>query len=221
MDRLARRRCYPKTHSNVISVAATDQTDNLSLFSNFGLSSVNVAAPGENIYSTVPARIVVWGNNFDTGSMTGWTTGGANNTWDVTRNKSLSPQYSLTDSPSGNYLSNTNSWAYTPAIDLTAEEGCVLSFIMDIDTPFPPEDYLYVEGSTDSVNWADLLRIGGATQGYFVPFDADITAYDNQPATYIRFRLESGAAWIMPATFTSCGRTREMEIVRSTTRKAQ
>ncbi len=182
------------THSNVISVAATDQNDDLSLFSNFGLSSVNVAAPGENIYSTVPARIVVWDDNFDTGNMTGWTTDGANNTWDVTQNKSLSPQYSLTDSPSGNYLPNTNSWAYTPAIDLTGEEGCVLSFNMDIDTPFPTEDYLYVEGSTDSVNWPNLVRIGGTTQGYFVPFDVDITTYDNQPSTYIRFRLESDAA---------------------------
>lgn len=40
---------------NVISVAATDQNDNLvSSFSNFGLNSVQVAAPGLSILSTIP-----------------------------------------------------------------------------------------------------------------------------------------------------------------------
>ncbi|HUO76975.1 MAG TPA: S8 family serine peptidase [Thermodesulfovibrionales bacterium] len=39
---------------NVISVAATDQNDNLASFSNFGLNAVQVAAPGVNILSTIP-----------------------------------------------------------------------------------------------------------------------------------------------------------------------
>lgn len=42
--------------TNVISVASTDQNDNLSSFSNFGLNSVQVAAPGDNIFSTVPVN---------------------------------------------------------------------------------------------------------------------------------------------------------------------
>ena len=54
---------YPASYNlpNIISVAATDQNDNLSYFSNYGATSVHVAAPGENIYSTVPAaRVTVW-----------------------------------------------------------------------------------------------------------------------------------------------------------------
>ena len=47
---------YPAnyTASNVISVAATDRTDHLAGFSNFGSSTVDIAAPGVNIYSTEP-----------------------------------------------------------------------------------------------------------------------------------------------------------------------
>jgi len=48
---------YPANYDlpNIISVAATDQTDNLADFSNYGLTSVDVAAPGANILSTIPS----------------------------------------------------------------------------------------------------------------------------------------------------------------------
>ena len=47
---------YPSnyTGSNIISVAATDDRDALASFSNFGASTVDVAAPGVNILSTLP-----------------------------------------------------------------------------------------------------------------------------------------------------------------------
>jgi len=40
---------------NVISVAATDRADRLVEFSNYGAKSVDLAAPGDDIYSTVPS----------------------------------------------------------------------------------------------------------------------------------------------------------------------
>lgn len=45
---------YPSdyTSANIISVAATDQNDNLSLFSNYGNISVDLGAPGQNLAST-------------------------------------------------------------------------------------------------------------------------------------------------------------------------
>jgi len=45
---------YPASFDlpNVIAVAATDENDNLAAFSNYGTSSVDVAAPGANILST-------------------------------------------------------------------------------------------------------------------------------------------------------------------------
>ena len=44
---------YPAVYPEVIAVAATDQRDQRAWFSNFG-AKVDIAAPGVNIYSTVP-----------------------------------------------------------------------------------------------------------------------------------------------------------------------
>jgi subtilisin family serine protease len=47
---------YPASYSaaNVISVAATDKNDNLASFSDYGATTVDLAAPGVSIYSTLP-----------------------------------------------------------------------------------------------------------------------------------------------------------------------
>jgi subtilisin family serine protease len=49
---------YPASYRlpNMVVVAATDQNDNLASFSNYGSTSVDIAAPGTNILSTVPAN---------------------------------------------------------------------------------------------------------------------------------------------------------------------
>ncbi len=50
---------YPAafTSANIISVAATDSNDQLASFSNYGVSSVDIAAPGVSILSTYPASL--------------------------------------------------------------------------------------------------------------------------------------------------------------------
>lgn len=47
---------YPSGYDlpNVIAVAATDHNDQLAYFSNYGAASVDLGAPGVNIYSTIP-----------------------------------------------------------------------------------------------------------------------------------------------------------------------
>jgi len=47
---------YPANYNydNVVSVAAVDHNDNLAYFSNYGSTSVDIAAPGVNIFSTLP-----------------------------------------------------------------------------------------------------------------------------------------------------------------------
>jgi subtilisin family serine protease len=47
---------YPAAYNlpNILSVAAINNTGNLSIFSNYGVKSVDVAAPGEGILSTFP-----------------------------------------------------------------------------------------------------------------------------------------------------------------------
>jgi len=41
---------------NIISVAATDQSDSLAYFSNYGKTTTHVAAPGVDVYSTLPGN---------------------------------------------------------------------------------------------------------------------------------------------------------------------
>lgn len=57
---------YPASYNlpNIISIAATDQNDKRASFSNFGLNSVHVAAPGVYILSTVPTSIFPTGYDF-------------------------------------------------------------------------------------------------------------------------------------------------------------
>ncbi len=47
---------YPASYNldNIISVAATDDDDQLSSFSSFGSTSVDLGAPGSSVYSTIP-----------------------------------------------------------------------------------------------------------------------------------------------------------------------
>lgn len=45
---------YPANYPNVVSVAATTQSDALAYFSNYGVNTVDIAAPGYGILSTVP-----------------------------------------------------------------------------------------------------------------------------------------------------------------------
>ncbi|WP_104138929.1 S8 family serine peptidase [Arthrobacter sp. ZGTC131] len=52
---------YPGAYSNVIAVAATDNTDAKASFSTYGASWVDVAAPGANVYSTFPNHTFVIG----------------------------------------------------------------------------------------------------------------------------------------------------------------
>jgi len=58
---------YPSNYNlpNVISVAATDENDQLANFSNFGLNTVHVAAPGVNILSTIAGRKAIFYDNFN------------------------------------------------------------------------------------------------------------------------------------------------------------
>jgi subtilisin family serine protease len=54
---------YPSSYNvdNIISVAATDRYDNLASFSNYGLISVDLGAPGVDILSTYPGGYA-WGS---------------------------------------------------------------------------------------------------------------------------------------------------------------
>ncbi len=62
---------------NIVAVAATDHNDRKASFSQWGANSVDVAAPGVNIWSTVPISKGSYGNKSGTSMATPHVSGGA------------------------------------------------------------------------------------------------------------------------------------------------
>lgn len=114
---------YPSSYDldNIIAVAATEYNDALASFSNYGATSVDLGAPGSQVYSTY-ANVWFWPNpgvffdDMESGSGK-WTVDG---TWSITDEKPLYGSYSWSDSPGGNYAASTNNTLICNPIDLSS-----------------------------------------------------------------------------------------------------
>ena len=133
-DMDATTKTYPCAYanSNVICVAALDQMYNLTSFSNYGTTSVDVGAPGMNIYSSWFADVIA-SDDFTSC----WTipAGGTGSAWGCPKNLNI-PDILAIPTPgygSSNYANNTNSEAYK---NYTIDNTCssvFLSFDAAID----------------------------------------------------------------------------------------
>jgi subtilisin family serine protease len=178
---------YPSSYDNpnILSVAAVDQNGNLASFSNYGATTVDLGAPGTNIYSTIPSREPVFLDDMEAGAGL-WVTGGTSK-WSLTPEASHSPTHSYTDSPGGNYQNDADTWirTYSP-FDLTVREGCILEYYMRLDT-VSWYDPVLVEVSDNLSDWDILSSWSGSTRGGFFSFEEDLTSFSGQ--VYARFRL--------------------------------
>lgn len=199
---------YPAsyTSSNIISVTASDQNDTLAAFSNFGINSVDIAAPGVNIYSTFPiissgTPVTVYSEDFEGASgslpLLGWNRGGTNSTWAVTGGTGVGGTNSLEDSPSANYLDNTGSraWLASPIIS-EKDNRYTMSFqwrgVLDLEHGI---DYLDINYSPDGLNWDWTDFRTGSTNGNFLSYFADFTsAAESLDSFYFGFGLSSDNA---------------------------
>ena len=191
---------YPASYTqpNIITVAATDQNDALASFSNFGAVSVDVAAPGVNIKSTIPpARVNSNSWNFDTGTAPGWTLETRDNfgtllanTVAVSNEASFSPSFSLTDSPGGLYANNRSYRATSPAINLTGKQGALLSFQLNLITE-RGIDAVSSETSIDGgITWVNHGGISGNSVGW-MSSKVDVGVLDGNAAALFRFRFDT------------------------------
>ncbi len=168
---------FPSSYDadNIISVASTDHNDDLSGFSNYGVSSVDLAAPGSAIYSTMKGE---YKNDYepkegdpyfvDVDDSESWYVFSDDDTyWDLSTANTHSAPYSLADSPSGEYLDNQLKGFYpqTP-IDLTvmADENLAFGFWAKLDIE-EGWDYLHVFFSADGgENWSLMKSWDGEDQ---------------------------------------------------------
>ena len=157
---------------NVIAVAATDMNDNLASFSDFGATSVQIAAPGTiETFSTYPTPTVtnILLHNFDSNPAgLGYAFSGTNNTWNFTNSASLSPPNSLSDSPAGNYLDNTNSFATGPVFSTVGQHGCLLTGALRLASASNSDGILIQVSGDGGTTWTSGNSFSSSTGGAFL-----------------------------------------------------
>lgn len=129
---------YPASFNspNIISVAATDQYDNLATFSNYGDVVVDIGAPGVNIYSTVGYELFSeYFESVNVPSIGSKFTQSGSNTWgtrisDDGSNKAIFSDYAYW----GNYRNYKVSYLDSVEVNLTGATGSYLEFYVFCDT---------------------------------------------------------------------------------------
>ena len=198
---------YPASYEgeNIISVAAVDQYGRLTRFSNFGLRSVDIAAPGVDVFGADVSRSRVFFEDFE-GFTSGWTTGElagneSTDTWRLWEDRSFNTW--LTDGSFDallgptRYTPNTNTYAEGPRIDLRNVEGPQLAVDVYYDLPgefdsLSSIDLLLIEASIDRIVW-DVVGFGYDTADPSEPRRAafDLSPYEDQ-LLYLRFPFSHG-----------------------------
>ena len=162
---------YPSGYDvpTIVSVGATDQNDLPSWFTNYGASSVDLFAPGENIVSTVPdfSYAPVAGDYFfdDMESGAGkWAT--PEGTWSITTEKPKGGTHSWSDSPGGDYADAAESSITTGTIDLTAGPSHPMFGFSAYYDFGASADMLLVEFSgDDGTTWEEWSGLFGSSGG--------------------------------------------------------
>jgi subtilisin family serine protease len=179
----------PESLPNVICVAATDAGDRLASFSNYG-SSVDLAAPGVGITSTWPAYDTLSSDGFED-PFAGWAPYLLSGTEFGRSTAHASGAYSATDSPSGRYAPNTDTWLYrtSSVASLVGRVGCRLFYDLRLETE-ANRDFFEVYGSANGVDVVGS-RWSGSTGGAFVPLSSDVSALDGSATFLPALRLLS------------------------------
>jgi subtilisin family serine protease len=181
---------YPSP--NLVCVAATDETDALAEFSNFGDTSVDLAAPGARIESTWPGFTTLFAETFETDLAGRWAGGGTPDTWARTSARAASGSFSVTDSPAGDYENFTDNWLrLTMPVNLSGQMGCHAAYAMSlaIEDNF---DFVSLETSTDGSTWEGVdWHATDTPDGAFEQIESPLFELTGSPAGYLRFRLES------------------------------
>ncbi len=189
--------------TNVIAVAATDEDDQLAGFSNFGTTTVQVAAPGVRINSTKPTsnmRNVLF-HNFDSNPTgLGYVFGGVNSTWGFTNSTSFSRPNSLSDSPTGTYRDSTDSFAIGPVFTTEGQRGCRLDSRMLLKTEQGIDGVLVESSRNSGTSWDPIRGITEGEDAQFAPVTWGDVA-DGVAGSRFRFRFISDENQVLDGAY--------------------
>jgi len=185
---------------NVICVGASDYRDSLASFSNYGTSQVDLAAPGVTVPDHQPVWSTVYSEGFEDDISSTWTTGGTNDSWARTSEQHQgSGNFSLSDSPDGNYQPETASFVQkNDPIDLAGQSGCRLNFGYKALFPSGSANALFAQVSTDGSSWQTVVNVNKPSVGpSFSGGQGAISQYDGQ-SIYVRFFLRTTNLGVSP-----------------------
>ncbi|MBI2314517.1 S8 family serine peptidase [Candidatus Daviesbacteria bacterium] len=157
---------YPSDYDldNIISVTATDQNDTLADFSNYGATSVDVAAPGVNIYSTMADILSAEVLNEPFTSVvppaipSGWAKTGNWGTYDFGDQIWGKVLYGDLTLP---YTSNADSTVTSATYNLSGASGVDMGFFAVCDTEYITDgwhDYMALEVSSNGTDFTEIMK---------------------------------------------------------------
>jgi subtilisin family serine protease len=166
--------------SNLVCVAAIAADGSLASYSNRGTTSVDVAAPGSGVLSTVPPFEPVFADPFTVPLAGRWATTGVGGPWDLSSLAFTSPSTSVADSPSGNYAPNSDARVTMVSPAPTARRaGCRLAYQLNLAVESGADAFSAgVAGSDGVPTWLAILD--GTSNGQFVPFEHSLQGLAGQ-----------------------------------------
>lgn len=191
---------YPS--ANLLCVAASTEADGRWPNSNFGATSVDLAAPGAElagpgVLSTIAEFEALFSDNFE-GMTLGWDfvdTGTDDpDAWERTTEHSgvsgHTPTQSVTDSVGTEYAPDANvPVTLVSPWNLSGRFGCSVSYKLRLQTE-AGADWLRVEAASGGP-FVQLDQWSNTTGGAFIPLTSDLGDFDDVASTSFRFRLEA------------------------------
>jgi thermitase len=182
---------------NLICVAALRQDGMLAPFSNYGATTVDVAAPGVGVLSTktdYDAPLLT--EDFEDG-LTDWEPYAqqVGAPWGTSTQVYMSQPRSASDSPFGWYASNTYTEIHrAPDLNLSGERGCRMHFELRYDVL--SGDFFSAGALVGDPNDPDVVAtnsLAGSSGGSFVDAAASISEFDGRSDVHPVFALKTNA----------------------------
>lgn len=203
---------YPASYNlpNIISVAATNQHDNLATFSNYGVRSVDVGAPGEFIYSLIGQLLLTidfdalvppdLGDLFEvSGTHPNWGTieYGQDNVALITDTNTI---------PSGTYTPESDSYITLDSFAINEPKQIYMKFFYDCDLPEPDNTLSLPKLSLEIYQGGSWKELFANNEPSVNVASVDLTKYEPLDDNInLRFRWQTGPVDLGdPGTYTGC-----------------
>ncbi|MCB1174259.1 MAG: S8 family serine peptidase [Leptospiraceae bacterium] len=155
---------YPASYNlaNIIAVAAVDNSGNLASFSNYGSTTVDIAAPGSNIYSTWPYSTSGQISDTYINNPEQWQAAGTPGMW-LIETMNDSGRYCVLSDPSGDAAEYGPGWNTTAYTTVPAQSAAAVHyrFDMKLNVHSPTDSMAIVAGTEGQIPDSLFLRFSG------------------------------------------------------------